>query len=236
MTGVKITRKAIKRDELAEGLGGLADIVQRHARSVAIAAGAVVILAGAVTGGVMFSRSRANEARAKLGAVYKALASPAADEGVAGAGYLTRQQKYEEIVRLAGVVIADHPSSEAAGWAAYFKAVGQKELGDLSGAAETLSKLSTGADEFLGASAKFLQAQVREAQGDAAGALEIYAALAGSAPARFPAEMALMGQARVLEAQGKTEEAREIYRRITQEFPDSPFSRDASERLSPTAG
>ena len=91
-------------------------------------------------------------------------------------------------------------------------------------------------DEFLSSSARFLQAQIHEAQGDAAGALELYAGLVNNSPARFPIEMAMMRQARLLEGQGKIEEAREIYRRVTQEYPDSPYSRDASQRLAPTSG
>lgn len=236
MPGVKITRKEIKRDELIEGLSGLAEAVQRHARSVAIAAGAVLLLAAAVTGGFWFSRSRASESRLKLAAVYRAIASPAADEGLPGAAYGTKRQKFEEVVRLSGIVIADHPGSVAAKWATYYRAVGQKELGDHVGALETIGPLVSADDEFLSSSARFLQAQIHEAQGDAAGALELYTGLVNSSPARFPIEMALMRQARLLEKQGKIEEAREIYRRVTQEYPDSPYSRDASQRLAPTSG
>ena len=45
-----------------------------------------------------------------------------------------------------------------------------------------------------------------------------------------------MNQARLLEGQGKTDEARDIYRRLAQEYPDSPFAREASERSTPSKG
>lgn len=235
MPGMKITRKEIKRDELVEGLSGLAESVRLHSRSVAIAAGAVVLLAAAVAGGFWYSRSRAAEARLKLAAVYRVMATPAADEGAPGAAYATRRQKFEAVIRLADVVIADHPSSSGAKWATYYKAVGQKEVGDLAGALQTLGQIASDPDQFLSSSARFQQAQVHEAQGDAAGALEIYAGLVTSSPAQFPIEMAMMGQARLLEGQGKIDEAREIYRRVTEEYPDSPYSREASQRLSPAS-
>ena len=242
MASARVTRKDIKRDELAAGLTGLSVAVQEHARSVGIAVAAIVVLGLAVGGGVWYSRSQAAAAQVKLGAVYKALSAPVTEEGAGAslstdtAPYATRRQKYEEVARLSGIVRNDHPSSTAAKWAAYYTAVARKELGDHAGALEALTPIAAGSDDLLSCSAKYLVGQVKEASGDLAGALEAYARLVESAPAGFPVEMAMMSQARILEGQGKTEEAREIYRRITQEHPDSPFSRDASQRLSPPPG
>ena len=240
MSGAKITRKEIKRDDLAAGISGLSVAIQQHARSVGIAAAAIVVLGLAVAGGVWFSRNQASAAQAKLGAVYKALSAPATEEGAAFSAdsitYATRRQKYEDVARLAQTVLTEHPSSAAGKWAAYYVAVARKELGDHAGALEALAPIASGKDDLLSCSAKFLQGQVKEASGDLPGALEVYASLVDAAPTGFPVEMVMMSQARILEGQGKSEEARDIYRRITQEHPDSPFSRDASQRLSPTPG
>src|SRR5262249_35028428 len=149
--------------------------------------------------------------------------------------YPGRQQKYEDVARLADKVIAGHPGSSAARWATYYKAVARKELRNHAEALSLLAPLASDtSDEFLAASARLLTAQVHEAQGDPAGAWEICASLATSAPPMFPVDMVLANQARVLEAQGKSEEARDLYRRIMQEYPDSPYSREAGERTTPS--
>ena len=239
MPGVKITRKEIKRDELATTIGGLRSAVEEHARGVAIAIGALILLSAAVAGGIWFSRSRDASAQLKLAAVYRAVNAPVTEEGglvgSASTTYATRRQKYEDVTRLAGVVLSEHPGSTAARWASYYEAVAQKDLGNYPDALQALAPLAADTeDDFLFASAKFMQAQIHEAQGDAAGALEIYTSLAASTPPRFPADMVLMSQARVLEGQGKVDEARQIYRRLLQEYPDSPYTREASERSNPT--
>jgi tetratricopeptide (TPR) repeat protein len=241
VAGVRITRKEIKRDELATTIGDLRSAVQDHSRSVAIAAGALILLSVAIAGGIWFSRSRETASQVKLAAVYRAAGAPVTEEdtlaGQAAKAYPTRRQKYEDVERLASEVLSAYPSSKSAKWATYYKAVAQKELGNYPEALHTLEPLAADtADDFLSASSKFMQAQVHEAQGDAAGALEIYASLAATASERFPADMVLMNQARVLEGQGKIDEAREIYRRIMQEYPDSPFTREATERANPAKG
>ena len=238
MPGTKITRKEIKRDELADTLGGLRYALEENARSVAIAVGVLVLLGAAVGGGIWYSRSREAAAQVKLAAVNRAMSAPVLEEGglagQASTAYATRRQKFEEVSRLAGVVVTEHPSSGASKWATYYKAFALKELGSYPEALQTITPLTSDSEEFVASSAKYLQAQIHEAQGDAAGALEIYANLAAAAPPRFPTDMVLMSQARVLEGQGKLDEAREIYRRVIQEFPDSPYTREASERSSPT--
>jgi len=215
--------------------------VQDHSRSVAIAAGALIVLSAAIAGGVWYSRSRDDAAQAKLAAVYQAAGAPVSEEetlaGQSAKAYATRRQKYEDVEKLAGEVLSGYPSSKAAKWAAYYKAVAQKELGNYPEALHTLEPLAADtSDDFLSATSKFMQAQVHEAQGDAAGALEIYASLAATASERFPADMVLMNQARVLEGQGKLDQARDIYRRVMQEYPDSPFVREATQRVNPAKG
>ena len=239
MSAARITRKEIKRDDLAAGLTGLSVAIQKHARSVGIAVVAIAVLGLAVAGGFWYSRGQAAAAQTKLGAVYKALSGSVTEEGVpAGetAVYATRRQKYEEVGRLAQIVIDQHPSSNGAKWAAYYLAVSRKELGDHTGALAALDPIASGGADLLASSARFMQGQVKEAAGDLPGALESYKGLVDAAPEGFPVEMAMMSQARILEGQGKAEEAKEIYKRITQEHPDSPFSRDASQKLSPLPG
>jgi len=235
----RLHRKDYKRDELVSTLETLTLSAERHARSLIIAAGAVVVLIAAVAGGIWYSRSRAADAAAGLAAVHKAVEAPVIAQG-APAGMLTfasPSARAQEVLTRAEALLTEHPSSRQAHWAAYWKGVAQKDLGRFDEALATLDPLATLGDEpFLSALARMQRAQVSEVKGDLAAAAESYASLAASAPARFPVEIALMNQARLLEAQGKPDEAKAIYRRVTQEYPESPYASDAARRSAPTAG
>src|SRR5262245_22961602 len=234
----RLHRKDYKKDELVSTLESLSISAERHLRSLIIAGVAVVALAAAVAGGIWYSRSNAADAAAGLAAVHKAMDAPIVASG-GPAGMLTftsTQSRAQEVLQRAESLLAAHPSSRQARWAAYWKAVALKDLGRHDEALATLSPLTTLSDEpFLSALSRMQSAQVSEAKGDLAAAAESYASLAASAPPRFPAEMALMNQARLLDAQGKTEEARAIYRRVAQEYPESPYASDAAKRITPAS-
>lgn len=235
----RMSRKEIKRDELVSTLESLTLAAEHHARSLLIAAVAAVVLIAAVIAGVWYSRSQATEAALQFAQLQRVVDAPVVQgAGAPGAlSYATPQARAEEILRRADALLTEHPSSRQARWAGYWKAVAQKDLGRHADALATLDPLAQSQeDPLLSGSARMQQAQVNEAQGNLQAAAEAYAGLAASAPARFPAEMALMAQARVLEAQGKGEEAKAIYRRVTQEYPESPYASDAGRRLAPTAG
>lgn len=236
MPGHRISRKEIKRNDLAETLSGITQAAGLHARSLAIAVGAVVLLGLAVAGGFWYSHSRAVAAGQELASVQHATGYMM--EGTdASAGAQPASARAQDVITRADAVMHDYPSSKAARWAAYYKAVGQKEAGDAAGALATLGPLASDtAGDLLSSAARALQAQIREEQGDHAGAAEAYASLAASPAASFPVEIALAGQARALEAQGKKDEAAEIARRIQQEFADSPYARQLAQRTPGAAG
>ncbi|MGH9867614.1 MAG: tetratricopeptide repeat protein [Candidatus Polarisedimenticolia bacterium] len=234
----RLHRKDYKKDELVTTLESLTLSAERHMRSLLIAGVAVVALVAAVVGGIWYSRSRSADAAAGLAAVHKAMDAPivatGAPEGMLS--FSSVSSRAQEVLQRAEALLSSHPSSRQAHWATYWKGVAQKDLGRFDEAQATLDPLTTLDDEpFLSALARMQRAQVSEAKGDLAAAAESYASLAASAPARFPAEIALMNQARVLDAQGKAEEAKAIYRRVTQEYPESPYASDAARRIAPTS-
>ena len=238
MTGTRPTRRDMKRDELVSTLAQLSHVAEEHARSLVIASAAIVLLIVAVSAGFWYSRSAAAEALLKLSAAQKAAGAPVVEDGQLPSpgltAYATHQQKYEDVSRLAGIVLKEHPASQAARWASYWNAVALKELGRGDDAVRTLEPLlAAGSDETLSATARILQAQVQEGKGEIEAALSTYESLANSAPPKFPAEIAIMNQARILETQGKVEAARAAWRRVTQEYPESPYSREASRKLAP---
>ena len=60
--------------------------------------------------------------------------------------------------------------------------------------------------------------------------------LTNSPVERFARYIEMAAVARRSAASAKTKEARDIYRRVIQEFPDSPFAREASQKANPANG
>ncbi len=228
----RITRKEMKHDEFARTIGGLTGSIEHHLRSVVIGVLALVVLSAAAFAGWRYSVSRELQSRKLLAEVQQAASRPVVEGAATGEAYATSAEKYQDVQRLAEIVLDEHPSSSSALWAAYYKALSQNEMGRLDEAIGTIGPLKEQTQQpFVASAARLLEARILEARGDLDGAADAYASLAAAALGGFPAEMALTNQARILEAQGKTDEALEIYRRITQDFPESPFAGEAFQRL-----
>ncbi len=236
----RISRQEMKRDELAATLYEIGAAAGQHARTIGVVAVSLLVLGAAAGGGVWYSRGREAASRQKLGSVLSAAAVRTSEElppEAAASRFESRPVKYREVLRLAEVVLAEHPSSAASRWAVYYKALSQKELGDLDGAARTLQVLTaSGEEDFASGAARVLEAQVQEARGDLAGAASTYATLAAAPPGGFPVDLALANEARLLDAQGKSVEALEVYRRLSEEHPESPYAGEASRRVREARG
>jgi tetratricopeptide (TPR) repeat protein len=193
---------------------------------------ALVVLGVAVFVGWRYSVGRELESMTLLADVQRAEAKPVLEGAASGEAYATSDEKYRDVLKLAEMILEKYPSSTSALWAGYYKALSQKELGSLDEAMSTIGPLKEQTRQaFIASASRILEGRILEERGDLDGALEAFASLAAAAPGGFPVEMALANQARILEAQGKADQAKEIYRRITLDFPQSPFAGEASRRL-----
>jgi tetratricopeptide (TPR) repeat protein len=233
----RLTRREMKRDELVTTLTKLSLAVEKHAKSILVAVIAIVVLAGAVTAGLVYSRSRDRAAQQALGGVYKTAMAPVSDALLSGSGtYPTAEAKYGEVIRLSDELLETYPSSPSARWTHYWKGLALKELGKTAEAVETLASLDEDTErDFVYWSVQFLKARIHEASGDLEAAGQIYRELADTAPEQFPVEMALMNYARLLDRQGKRSEAVEVYQRVSTDYPDSPFARTAAINMRKSA-
>jgi len=239
----RITRQEMKRDELVTTLARLTAAAEKHARSIGIAIVAIIVLAAAVTGGVLYSRSRERAAQEILGEIQAAAVAPVFPGYEDGSGvYPTEQAKFDEVLRLSGVLQESFPSTHAARWSAYWEAFGQMELGRHQEALDALAAFDGPHErDFIYWSAQFLKARVQEATGDADAAAGTYLTIADAAPETFPAEMALINRARLLDGEGRSDEALEAYKRVARDYPDSPYAVSAASKMrdlgaSPTDG
>jgi len=217
----------MKRDDLVATIATVSTAVERHTRSILIAFAAVVVLAAAIAGGFLWSRSRANAANAALARVHDA-ASAAAYGGDAPSAH-------RDVVARADEVIESYPSSIAANWARHLKAHSQAKIEEYDAALTTLEPLLAPVASSEGAvlhqAARLLKARVLEAQGNLQGAADELGGLVAEALPGFPLDLPLMERARLLERMGKNDEARDIYLRIGREFPQSPYAAQAMTKL-----
>ena len=86
---------------------------------------------------------------------------------------------------------------------------------------------------MLGGSARFSLYQLRIENGEAAKvAGELQSEINKSDPV-LPADTLLVLLAHAYDAQGNAEKSKEAFRRITTEFPDSPYALEAQRRIGP---
>ncbi len=233
----RLTRREMKRDELVTTISAVSAIVDRHWKSVLIAVGAVVVLAAAITAGVLYSGNRQRAAQGALAEVLHAVNGVVLAGGTLATNpgvitYRSEEEKYREVARLADRVVEDHPSTASADWALYWKSIALEKIADHAGALAAIEPLLKSPDTGRLYPAAMLQkARVLESRGDLAGAADACEALIASGREDFPLEIVLMQQARLLEKAGRSDDAKAVYRRITTEFPESPFVQEAASRL-----
>lgn len=221
----RITRREMKRDDLVATLHSVSTAVGHHIRSILIAVVAIVVLALAVTGGILYSRSRSQGASEALTRV---------SEAAAAATYTGDTERHHDVIARADEVIESYPSSIAASWARHWKANSQVQLKEYDAALTTLEPMlapATPEQAVLHQAARMLKARILEARGDLQGAADELGGLIVEAMPDFPLEVPLMERARLLEQLGKNDEAREIYLRIGREFPQSPYASQAMAKL-----
>ena len=223
----RITRREMKRDDLLATIASVSSAMGHHTRSILIAVVALVVLAGAVVGGLIYTRSRAQGATEALGAVHAA----AAAASYAG----DSADRYRDVITRADEVIDAYPSSTASHWAAHWKAHSQAQLKEYDAALTTLEPLLAPVASTDGAAlhqaARLMKARILEARGDLQGAADELGGMIAEAVPDFPLEIPLMERARLLEQMGKEQEAREIYMRIGREFPQSPYASQAMAKI-----
>lgn len=92
-------------------------------------------------------------------------------------------------------------------------------------------------DHMLTAAAELALVELERAAGNPETAAErLRGALEDGSDSALPADMALYQLARTLEEMGRTEEARSTYRRLSDEYPASPYAAEASTKLQRLAG
>jgi len=227
----KLSRRDLKRNELAETMTRGVDYVSVHRRGVTeillIAAGVVLLAAGFV----LFRSFRENEAGKELSAGLAALDAPlagtpaaataprtfptAADRDKEALDHLRRaaSSKGTAAGRAAGVILAARepkaPESE-----------------------ERFSRAARAGRAEVSAAAELDQARLLAASGKTTEAIDRLKRAIESSEAAAPKDAMMFALAQVYEQAGATADARATYQRLISDYPNSPYRADARQKIS----
>ena len=231
-------RRELKHDRFVDEMGSLSTKARENQRLIMMAIGAVVV-AGLAVYGIFFYRST-KEQRAQ-GALSAAIATvdsplipPAGGQPIPGAKYKTDVERNSAAEKQFKEVQARYSGTDAADVAGLYLARFDASHGDVATARRLLQQfISDHPDHVLVGSARFSLYQLRIENGEAGPvANELQAEISKTNPV-LPADTLLVLLAHAYNAQGNSVKSKEAYKRITTEYPDSPYALEAQRRVGP---
>lgn len=236
----RLTRKDMKRNELAEALERSRSFVETNARILVIAAVAVAVaalLAAGVWWWLAYQDAQAGDALAEALEVYRAPvgpdAAPAEEGGLTFPDAAARRARAGELF---GEVRSGYRFADAADVAGVYLGQIAAEEGDLERARELWGDFVDEHDDHLLAGqvqVNLIHLERQEGRGEQA--LAELQAMLDAAPdeRRLPGDVALYEMARTLEELGRDDEARATWQRLAEEYPASPYAAEAQQAAGP---
>ena len=225
----KITRKQLKRNELAETMGRTVDYVSHHRRGVTEGIVAAAVVAALVAGFFLFRAYRENQAGRELSAGLAALDTPLAGQPAAvGAAktFLNADDRDKEAVtHLARA--ADHPGT-AAGRAANLILAAR---GKTSNAADVFARAAREGKAEVAASAELDAARLLASQGKKNEAIDRLKRAIESPSSPAPKDSLLFALGEIYEESGSASDARATFQRLITDYPNSPYRNDARQKI-----
>lgn len=195
---------------------------------------AVGVVAVLVAGYYYYSANqeeRSKEELARALATYHATVGKTESSGsTAPVFFETPTQKYEKALSELQQVVSRHNSRAAGKIATYYSGLCLHRLDRSSEALSLLEPLSQEQSDF-GALALAALGRIYEDTADLAKATEIYQQLVERNALTTPGETLAMKVALLYERQNQKEQAAEMYEKVINDFPSSPASNEAEQRL-----
>jgi len=219
-------------------MGSLSTKARENQRLILMGIGAVVLLALAVYGAFVWRSSQEQKAQDALSSAITTVDSPllpaAGAQPIPGAKFKTDAERTAAAEKQFKEVTTKYSGSDAADVAGLYLARFDATRGDVTTARQLLQKfVSDHPDHVLVGSARFSLYQLRIENGESAQvANELQAEIAKPTPV-LPPDTLLVLLAHAYDAQNNGVKAKEAYKRITTEYPDSPYALEAQRRVGP---
>lgn len=229
-------RHDLKHDKFVDEIGALSVRARANQRLLFLLAGAIVVIAVIVYGFFFYRGNRETQAQQALAAAIEtneATVSETKPETVTGPWFKTEAERSAAAEKMFRAVRTEYSRTDAADIAGLYIARAEVAKGNVKAARPLLENfVDEHEDNVLVGAARFSLYQLRIENGEAAQvATELNAELAKSEPV-LPGDSLLVLLAQAYEVQGDLAKSKEAYRRITTEFPESPYVVEAARRAS----
>ena len=229
-------RHDLKHDRFVDEIGALS-VRARANQRLLLAIGGGIIAIALIAYGLFFYRGNREEAAQQSLAVAIETADASIGEtkpeGAAGPHFKTEAERNAAAEKAFKDVRDKHSGTDAADVAGLYLARMAVAKGDVKTARPLLEDfVGDHGDHILASTAKFSLYQLRIENGEAAQvSQELDAELAKTEPV-LPGDSLLVLLAQAYEVQGNAAKSKEAYKRITTEFPESPYVVEAARRAS----
>jgi tetratricopeptide (TPR) repeat protein len=226
----RIKRKELKRNELAETFGRTVDYVSHHRRGAVEAVGATAAVLVFAAGFVLFRGWREHQAGKELSAALEILEAPlATDPGAAAAfrKFSTAADREREATKHLRRAAAKGGTDAGRAARVILAARSDKP----AQAVETLSKEAREARAEVAAAAEIDAARLLAAEGKTTEAIDRLKRAIESPQSAAPKDALLFVLAETYEKAGSSTDARATYQRLVNDYPNSPYRTEASEKI-----
>lgn len=227
----KISRRDLKRNDLAETMGKTVDYVSGHRRGVTEAV-AIAVAIGVLVGGFFLYRAWTERAAGKslseaIGVLETPLASDAAAAGAPKtfASAAERRVEAEKLLQKA----AAHGSTRSGRAAQVILAANGADKPGQS--VDVFEKAARASASESAAAAEIDAAKLLAAQGKATEAIDRLKRAIESPTSAAPKDALLFTLAAIYEQSGAPADARATYQRLITDYPNSPYRADARQKV-----
>lgn len=235
-------RRELKHDKFVDELGTLSSRARENQRLLVTITGAAVVVALIVYGIYFYRSNREKRGDTALAAAIQTMDSPLlppagqaqAQPPQPGAKFKTEKERAAAAEKQFKDLSAKYSGTDAADVAGLYLARFDAGRGDTASAKKLLQEfVSDHPKHFLVGSARYSLYQLRIEAGEAPAVVtDVQAQLAKPADqALLPPDTLLVLLAHAYDAQGDIGKSRDAYRRITTEFPDSPYAIEAQRKI-----
>jgi len=233
-------RRELKHDKFVDEMGSLSSRASENRRFLLLITVGVVAAALLAYGIYFYRNNREQEAQVALATAIDTIDSPLLNAPGSqqpqqpGAKYKTEAERNAAAEKQFKDLESKYSGTDAADVGNLYLARLDAGRGDVVGARKLLSAfIEEHPKHVLVGSARFSLYQIRIESGEAAQvASELQNEVNKSDPV-LPTDSLLVLLAHAWDVQGNAQKSKEAYRRITTEFPDSPYALEAQRRMGP---
>lgn len=226
----RIKRKELKRNELAETFGRTVDYVSQHRRGAVEGIAAAAAIAVLAAGFVLFRGWREREAGKELSRALEILEAPLSTDPAAASAvrkFSTAADREREATKHLRQAAAR--GGTAAGRAARVILAARSDKP--AQAADTFLKVARDARAEVAAAAEIDAARLLASEGKTTEAIDRLKRAIESPESAAPKDALLFALAETYEKAGSSTDARATYQRIVNDYPNSPYRSEASQKI-----